>query len=89
MGVTKTGNRTFRARYSINGVRYNVGTFKTAKEAHAALGKHYWDNPAMMKQYVDVPAGDTKYNPSKPRLTERVKTIWGHLRKSLENKGLL
>lgn len=43
MGITKVGNK-WRARYTINGVRYNVGTFKTKKEAMRAISQHMWDN---------------------------------------------
>ena len=45
MGVTKVGNRKYRARYSANGVRYSVGTFNTKKAANDALADHMWNNP--------------------------------------------
>lgn len=80
MGVTRVGKRRFRARYSLNGKRFNVGTFKTAKEAHMALGKHYWDNPEMMRGYLPDGASKPKHNPAKPTLIERVKNAISNYR---------
>lgn len=45
MGVTKVAPQKFRARYTVNGITYNVGVFKTEKEASKALAQHQWDNP--------------------------------------------
>lgn len=100
MGVTRLGNRRFRARYSLHGKRYNVGTFKTKKEAHSALGEHYWNNPELMRGYQDHSgstisigedhgkrAGD-KIVLKKP-LKERVKAKWQSVRESLEKRNLL
>ena len=90
MGVTRLGNRRFRARYSLNGKRYNVGTFKTRKEAQAALGAHYWDNPEMLKDsYLEAPVENFKHNPAKPTLKERVKAKWQSVRESLEKRSLI
>lgn len=90
MGVTKLGNRKFRARYSLNGKRYNVGTFKTAKEAHAAIGEHYWNNPEMMKQYQDTPVDLSKpIKVPKSTLTERVKSWLSSVKRKLEERNLL
>lgn len=44
MGVTKTANGKWRARYTANGVRHNVGRFPTKKQAEEALVAHKWDN---------------------------------------------
>lgn len=40
MGVTKQANGKFRARYSLNGERNNVGVFDTELKAKRALNKH-------------------------------------------------
>lgn len=99
MGVTRLGNRRFRARYSLHGKRYNVGTFKTKKEAHSALGEHYWNNPNLMGledgkgNIISIGedhgkrAGD-KIALKKP-LKERVKAKWQSVRESLEKRNLL
>lgn len=40
MGVTKVGEKKYRARYTKFGVRHNVGTFETKKEAEEKLAVH-------------------------------------------------
>lgn len=87
MGVTKLADRRYRARYSLNGKRFNVGTFKTAKEAHAALGAHYWDNPELMRGYQEHTGPDKKQPQTKRK--NRLKTLWQNLKKNLEKRNLL
>lgn len=44
MGVTKEKNGKFRARYSLNGERHNVGIFDTELKAKRAITKHRKDH---------------------------------------------
>ena len=83
MGVTRTGNRRFRARYSVNGVRYNVGTFKSQKAAHEAMAKHMWDNKHY-PGFLEIKPEPAKYNPSKPTLIERLKNAINNYRANSE-----
>ena len=98
MGVTKVGHRKYRARYSLHGKRYNVGTFKTKKEASLALGEHYWNNDNLMAledngKYIPLATDPKVVNNSiriaKPTFKERVISKWQSFRKSLEERNLI
>lgn len=54
MGVTKSGN-SWRARFSHNGKRVNVGSFRTKTEAEQALQDAKW--------YADTPYEDVDPTP--------------------------
>ena len=66
MGVTKISENKFRARYSNGGVRYNVGTYGTAKEAKQALEQHKSRNGL---KYENIPV-DLNRVPTTPKPTQ-------------------
>ncbi len=87
MGVTKLDNRRFRARYSENGIRYNVGTFNTHREAEEAIAGH---KARGNQDYIETPETPAFSNkPMKPTLTERVCSKWQSIKGSLEKRNLL
>ena len=86
MGVTKVANRRFRARYSEHGIRYNVGTYNTYREAEEAIKSH---KARGNQDYTEIPIQNFQHRPAKPTLKERVKSKWQSVRESLEKRNLL
>jgi len=82
MGVTRTATHRFRARYSVNGVRYNVGTYKSQKAAHEAMAKHKWSNDHY-PGFLDIPMRKEMTIP-KPTLIERLKNAINNYRANSE-----
>lgn len=87
MGVTKVGNR-FRARYTVNGKRYNVGVFDTKIQAERALENHKMagDTPFLAIPQKDF---DEPFFIPTPTLKERVVKLWRSLVKSLRERNLI
>lgn len=99
MGITKTGKK-YRARYTTEGVRYNVGTFNTQEEADSALAEHMWSNPHYPGFITpEAPKYTISSKPSKHKtgdkiklkqpITARIKARWQRFQKNLENRNLI
>ena len=78
MGVTRTAPHCFRARYTVNGVRYNVGTFKSQEAAHEAMAKHMWNNKHY-PGFIDIPMQKNITIP-RPTVIERFKSAINNIR---------
>ena len=89
MGVTVEGTR-FRVRIIRNGKRYNLGSFKTNKEAqtrlqafHAMLDQEDKFDKAFKGVQLKHPVFDTEYpafTVEKPSLWDRMKSVWQSIR---------
>lgn len=87
MGVTKVGDQKYRARYSENGQRINVGTYPTRKMAEEALEASKRKNGM---EYEKTPAPEEfAHRPPKPTLKERVVIKWRSIKASLEKRNLI
>lgn len=93
MGVTQISPDRFRARYTEKGVRHNVGTFASRKEAEDEIARHkfrsgmdYEETP-IKERGVALKPGTLRV--AKPTLTERLKAWLSNLKKSLERKNLI
>ena len=78
MRVTRTAPHRFRARYTVNGVRYNVGTFKRKAQAEEAMAKHMWNNKHY-PGFIDIPMQENITIP-RPTVFERIKNAINNLR---------
>lgn len=94
MGVTKEGNN-FRVRISKDGVRHNLGSFKSELSAKRALNKWKRDNrePEVQLPYKPHPAQsdiaeDFLGRPlhKKPTIRERVSNAFNRIRSSAGTK---
>ena len=84
MGVTRTAPHRFRARYSVNGVRYNVGTFKRKAQAEEAMAKHMWNNKHY-PGFIDIPMQKNITIP-RPTVIERFKSAINNIRANAKQK---
>lgn len=73
MGVTKE-NGKFRARYSKDGQRINVGSFKTRAQAEAAISKHRWDHGGVLTYEATGPIKPIIAKVEKTNTVGRMKT---------------
>lgn len=84
-GVTRRPNGRFQVRISKGGRRYNIGTFKTRREATDALGEALFNVPAQHEEkFEPTPVGDPAYNPPKEPLKKRLKRIVERVKAYLE-----
>lgn len=94
MGVERKSNGTYQARYRKDGVRINVGTFKSKSEARRHLvlareqgivgveteaGKIYLSKNSSDSNFINSNGG---YTPIKPTLKQRFTTWLKSLRAS-------
>lgn len=99
MGVERKANGKFQARYTVNGVRKTVGTFKSKSEAKRALVIARANDPKIEpdlftnkninpKGFLVTPIPN-QIGGVTPTFTERISQWSGQLKQKLEKRNLL